>query len=52
MSVTMSAKTIRNALGLLQDDPDSEHAWSELRGRARPRSSEEHGDPWIRHPSG
>jgi golgin subfamily B member 1 len=28
---TMSANTIRNALGILQDDPDSEHAWRELR---------------------
>src|SRR4051812_1125392 len=27
----MSAKNIRNALGLLQDDPDSERAWEELR---------------------
>src|SRR5438067_186921 len=27
----MSAKNIRNALGLLQDDPDSEKAWEELR---------------------
>src|SRR5262249_5223409 len=28
---TMSAKNIRTALGLLQDDPDNEQAWSELR---------------------
>ena len=27
----MSAKTIRTALGLLQDDPDNEQAWSDLR---------------------
>src|SRR5262245_11952737 len=27
----MSAKTIRNALGLLQDEPDNEQAWSDLR---------------------
>lgn len=27
----MSANTIRNALGLLQDDPDHEHAWKDLR---------------------
>src|SRR5450432_2514610 len=26
----MSAKTIRNALGLLQDDPDNEMAWTSL----------------------
>jgi tetratricopeptide (TPR) repeat protein len=26
----MSAKTIRNALGLLQDDPDNEKAWTSL----------------------
>ncbi|MEO6418990.1 MAG: hypothetical protein ABIP39_06260, partial [Polyangiaceae bacterium] len=26
----MSAKTIRNALGLLQDDPDNEKAWASL----------------------
>src|SRR3954469_9250566 len=32
MSVTMSAKKIRSALGLLQDDPDGEQAWSDLRG--------------------
>ncbi len=29
--VTMSANTIRTALGLLQDDPDNEQAWSDLR---------------------
>ena len=27
----MSAKTIRNALGILQDEPDNEQAWSDLR---------------------
>ena len=27
----MSAKTIKSALGLLQDDPDQEQAWQELR---------------------
>jgi tetratricopeptide (TPR) repeat protein len=27
----MSAQTIRKALGLLQDDPDSDEAWSDLR---------------------
>ena len=27
----MSAKTIRNALGVLQDEPDNEQAWSDLR---------------------
>lgn len=27
----MSANTIRNALGFLQDEPDNEQAWSELR---------------------
>lgn len=26
----MSAKTIRGALGLLQDDPDNEQAWTQL----------------------
>jgi hypothetical protein len=27
----MSAKTIKSALGLLQDDPDHEKAWEQLR---------------------
>src|SRR5579864_4201336 len=27
----MTAKTIKSALGLLQDDPDNGHAWQELR---------------------
>ena len=27
----MSANTIRNALGVLQDEPDNEQAWNELR---------------------
>ena len=27
----MSANTIRNALGILQDEPDNEQAWTELR---------------------
>lgn len=27
----MSERTIRNALGVLQDEPDNEHAWTELR---------------------
>ncbi|MBX3224301.1 MAG: hypothetical protein KF795_27550 [Labilithrix sp.] len=29
--IKMSANTIRNALGVLQDEPDNEQAWSELR---------------------
>lgn len=31
----MSAKTIKTALGLLQDDPESEEAWQELRGEVQ-----------------
>ncbi|HXX68803.1 MAG TPA: tetratricopeptide repeat protein [Polyangiaceae bacterium] len=36
----MSAKTIKTALGLLQDDPESAEAWQELRGEVR-------GDPGM-----
>ncbi len=36
----MSAKTIRTALGLLQDDPDSEKAWSDLRASLGMSSTE------------
>src|SRR5689334_20139961 len=27
----MSSKTIRNALGILQDEPDNDQAWNDLR---------------------
>lgn len=36
----MSAKTIKTALGLLQEDPESAEAWKELRGQVR-------GDPGM-----
>src|SRR5579859_1336590 len=36
----MSAKTIKSALGLLQDDPDHNQAWQQLR-------DEVHGDPGM-----
>src|SRR5260221_1133220 len=40
----MSAKNIRNALGLLQDDPDSDNAWQELRSAIGVDSLRERGE--------
>ena len=39
----MSAKTIRNALGLLQDDPDSTQAWADLRSALGVASPDDSG---------
>ena len=41
----MSAKTIRNALGVLQDEPDNEQAWAELRDALGFTSDEGTVDP-------
>lgn len=41
----MSANTIRNALGVLQDEPDNEQAWSELRSALGYSSGQGSVDP-------
>src|SRR5580692_6266801 len=40
----MSEKTIKSALGLLQDDPDSPQAWADLRAEVRRESGMSQGD--------
>jgi tetratricopeptide (TPR) repeat protein len=47
----MSAKTIRNALGLLQDDPDSAQAWADLRSALGVAPSEDSGDARLDLPA-
>jgi tetratricopeptide (TPR) repeat protein len=42
---TMSAITIRNALGILQDEPDNDQAWSDLRDALGYTSEEGTVDP-------
>ncbi len=45
----MSAKTIRTALGLLQDDPDNEQAWLDFRSALRLTSDKPAADSGMSH---